>query len=155
MYDNSTDFLLENQEVINKAFEPSLAYKIGNFSITPSYFQAVAIILLVFLMLFSIARLRRLEINWSLKGGIWLIVIGFLLAIVLEGFLLIGGKSILIEVFAWKNPPKPIARALEAGRAQLITVLGTKDENSGKSVLDNFNNLPEQEQSGVKSAICK
>jgi hypothetical protein len=155
MYQNSTEFLMENQEVINKAFEPSLTYKVGNFTITPSYFQAVAILLMVFLILFSIARLRRMEIGWSLKGGISLMAIGFALAIVVEGFLLIGGKSVLIEVFAWKNPPKPIAKALEAGRVQLITVLGAKDENSSQSVLENFNNLPEGEQSAIKSTICK
>src|SRR3990167_7079955 len=154
MYQKSTDLLLENQEVLNKAFAPSLSYKVGNFTINPSYFQAGAIILLLFLLLFSIARLRRLEINWSLKGGVSLVAIGFLLAIVVEGFLLIGGKSILIEVFAWRNPPKPIAKILEAGRKELITVLGAKDENSSEEVIKDYNNLPDSEKSGVRSSVC-
>jgi len=41
---------------------------------------------------------------------------GFLLALILEGFLLIGGKTILTSVLGLENPPAPISIALDAGK---------------------------------------
>lgn len=154
MLDSSTDFIVKNQDVLEKVLAPSFTYKVGNVSVSPSYFQAGAIILLIFLLVYSLAHLRRMKIDWSLKGGFSMIAIGFLLAIVLEGFLMLGGKTVLIEVFSWENPPKPIAKALDSGRAQLIEVLGVSDENTAEVLLQSFENLSPEDKQNVTEEVC-
>src|SRR5438094_852678 len=104
---------------------PDLLFKtftlnLGKFSLPVSYVQAALVVLLVFVLVLSFAQFRRHSIEWSFKGGIAGLFFGFLLALILEGFLLIGGKTVLTSVLGLKNPPKPLSIALEAGRNQLI-----------------------------------
>ena len=81
---------------------------IGKTVISPSYFYAAAIVFLLFLLVLTLAQVRRHFLNWSLKGGIFGIALGFFLALILEGFLIIGGKTVVTEILGWKNAPKPI-----------------------------------------------
>ncbi|MBI3397382.1 hypothetical protein HY045_02810, partial [Candidatus Woesebacteria bacterium] len=99
----------------------------GNFEFSPAYWEAGLIIFLVFLLVLSMAQFRRHLLDWSLKGAGFGIAFGFMLALVLEGFLLLSGKTALIEVLGWKNAPKPIVTVLDMGKAQLIKVLGASD----------------------------
>lgn len=85
--------------------------------------MAVAVIVLVFLLILTLAQVRRHFVNWSLRGGVFGIFFGFLLALILEGFLLIGGRTVITELLGWRNAPKPISIALDAGRGKLIQVL--------------------------------
>jgi len=63
--------------------------------------------------------------SWSLSG-FWIgLILGFILAIILEGILITGGKTILTSIVGWKNAPAPVAGALEAGRGKLMDVLGS------------------------------
>ncbi len=96
---------------------------LGKFSLPVSYIQAGVVVLLIFILILMMAQYRRHYIDWSLKGGVAGVLFGFVFALVLEGFLLVGGKTALIEVFGWKNAPKPISVALEAGRNQLKTLI--------------------------------
>ena len=66
--------------------------------------------------------------NWSFKGSIFGLFLGFLLALILEGFLLLGGKTALTSLLGWKNPPKAVSGVLENGREKLINVLGINSE---------------------------
>ena len=84
--------------------------------------------MLIFILIVTMAAFRRHYVDWSLKGGVFGIFFGFLLALILEGFLLIGGKTALTEVLGWKNAPAPLARVLDAGRSQLIQVLGIETQ---------------------------
>jgi len=101
--------------------------------------------------------------DWSVKGGIFGIFFGFLLALILEGFLLIGGKTFLTEILGWKNAPKPIANALETGRGKLVKVLGVSQEipesqaklYSKEEVITAFQSLPPKDASKVKALICQ
>src|SRR3989344_3611937 len=102
----------------------SIDLNFGGISFSPSLLQAGAIVALVFLLLLSVAQLRRHFIDWSVKGALFGIFIGFFLALILEGFLIIGGRTALTELLGWKSPPKPIANVLDAGRAKLVDVLG-------------------------------
>jgi hypothetical protein len=101
---------------------------LGKISIPVPYWQAAAIVALIFFLILLLAKFREHSIHWSLKGGVFGIFFGFLLALILEGFLLIGGKTVLTEALGWKNPPTPIAHLLDAGRSELINVLGIKTE---------------------------
>ncbi|HET7098694.1 MAG TPA: hypothetical protein VFI61_00435 [Patescibacteria group bacterium] len=100
---------------------------IGKYSIPFSILQAVAIVFLLFLLILSLAQFRRHFIDWSFKGAVFGIFFGFLLALILEGFLLIGGRTAITGVLGWKNAPKPISVALDAGRTKLVQVLGVTE----------------------------
>ncbi len=96
-------------------------------SLTSSTATAIEVVVLLFLLILTLAQVRRHYVNWSFKGGLFGIFFGFLLALFLEGFLLIGGKTVVTGVLGWKNAPKPISVALDAGRSKLIQVLGITD----------------------------
>lgn len=102
-------------------------------------------------------------VDWSAKGAIFGIFIGFFLALILEGFLIIGGKTALTELLGWKDAPRPIQLALESGREKLINVLGITDEipetlaNSNPTAEDAteiLQSLNPAEMKKVKALIC-
>lgn len=145
-------------------FTKSLDFNLGNFSFSPTYLQAGAIVFLIFLLILVFAQMRRHFINWSVKGAFFGIFFGFLLALILEGFLIIGGKTAIIEVLGWKNAPKPISNVLDLGREKLVNVLGITSQipvsnaetlvNSDK-VMNLFQSLNPSEAQKVRSMICK
>lgn len=110
---------------------------VGKFSMPIPYVQAIAIIFLVFLLILAMAQFRRHEVDFSMKGAIFGIFFGFVLALILEGFLLISGRTAITSILGWKNAPKPIQLALDAGRGQLVKVLGA--EASDTSGISNEN----------------
>ncbi len=97
------------------------------FNFQPSTIQVVAIVFLLFLLVLSIAHMRRHFFDWSMKGATFGLFFGFVLALILEGFLLVSGKTVLIGFLGWKNAPKPLQNVLEAGRTELTKVLGVND----------------------------
>ena len=101
---------------------------IGSLSFPLSYVQAALIVFLIFLLILVMAQFRRHFVDWSLKGALFGIFFGFLLALILEGFLIVGGRTALTGILGWKNAPAPISLALDAGRNKLIQVLGIKDQ---------------------------
>lgn len=103
------------------------SFDLSSFNLQNPVVFAGSIIILVFLLILTIAQVRRHYVNWSFKGGLFGIFFGFLLALILEGFLLIGGKTVVTGVLGWKNAPKPISVALDAGRSKLVQVLGITD----------------------------
>lgn len=111
-----------------KIFVGHFNLNLGKFSLPVSYAQAALVIFLIFMTILIMAQFRRHFVNWSLKGALFGIFFGFLLALILEGFLIIGGKTALISVLGWKNAPAPVSLALDAGRNKLIQVLGIKDQ---------------------------
>ncbi len=61
--------------------------------------------------------------SWSLYGAWVWIVIGFMLALVLEGFLLIGGRTILTGLLGWKTAPPLIQNILNTGHTKLLDAM--------------------------------
>ena len=137
-------------------------FKLGGMQIRPSYLQAIAIVFLIFLLTLSIARLRRLYVNWSLKGSMAMIFFGFLLAFIVEGFLILGGRTLFTEIIGWENAPKPISTALDIGRNRLVEVLGVTQEvpeSSAKSyssadIFSLYQSLPDSEKQSLQTSIC-
>ena len=148
-------------EILNKSFG---VYKIKGIYVEHTYWQAATIVFLIFLMLFTLARLRFLYVHWNLgKSSLSMLFWGFLLALILEGFLILSGRTILTEILGWKNAPKPISTALDVGRGRLITVLGEQKEvpaslanekPNASQVLENYNVLSEEDSQKVKQIIC-
>jgi hypothetical protein len=96
---------------------------LGNISIAPNIWQAAAIIALIFALLLILAYMSRNFLEWSLSGfGIGL-VIGFIIAIVLEGFLIIGGKTVIISVLNWKTAPPQVQKIINDGHQKLLETL--------------------------------
>lgn len=142
----------------------SFNFNWGTRSLAVPYIQAAAVVFLLFLLILTMAQFRRHYVDWSLKGAVFGVFFGFLLALILEGFLIIGGKTALTSVLGWKDAPKPIQLALDAGRNQLIKVLGiqtaipsslAKDNSSVQSTLETIQSLNPAEVKTVKSLICQ
>lgn len=145
--------------ILSKSFN----FNIGSLNLSPTYISAGAIVFLLFLLVLTLAQVRRHLLNWSVKGGIFGILLGFLLALIFEGFLLVGGKTAITEVLGWKNAPKPIANVLDAGRAKLVKVLGVNSEipkssakyYSREEVIEGFQSLSPSEARSARDLICK
>lgn len=145
---------------LSKSFDLNL----GKMSLPVTYLEAGAIVFLIFLLILMMAQFRRHYVDWSLKGGVAGIFFGFLLALILEGFLLIGGKTAITEVLGWKNAPKPIQVALDAGRGKLIQVLGIQDQIPSsyarenvtvQSAVETLQSLNPSDMKKVKALLCQ
>ncbi|KKQ75148.1 MAG: hypothetical protein US96_C0016G0002 [Candidatus Woesebacteria bacterium GW2011_GWB1_38_5b] len=125
--------------------------------------QILAIVFLIFLLILTMASVRRHFLEWTVKGAGFGIVLGFVLALIIEGFLLIGGRTALTEVLGWKNAPKPIQVAIDKGRARLVDVLGATDEipssnaaenSSVDQVVQGYQSLSPDDAKSVKKFVC-
>jgi hypothetical protein len=143
---------------------PSLNFDFGKISFAPSYFQAGAIVFLLFLLVLTLAQVRRHFVGWGIKGGLIGLFFGFLLALIFEGFLIIGGKTAVTEVLGWKNPPQLLQVAINAGREKLVQVLGITNEipasvaqekPTAEKVIEFFQGLSPTEVNKVRKIICQ
>lgn len=75
-----------------------------------------------------------------------------------------GGKTALTEVFGWKNAPAPISLALDAGRRELIKVLGIEtqippsfasEKGNAQDAVNSLQSLSPADLTKVKNLICK
>src|SRR5258706_8533993 len=145
---------------LTQAFDLNL----GKFTISVVFWQVGAIIFLLFLLVLSMAQFRRHYVDWGLKGAAFGIFFGFLLALTLEGFLIVGGKTALTEFLCWKNAPLPLQMSLDAGKAQLVQVLGinttipsslAKDNTSVGEVVGTLQSLNPGDLKKIKNIICQ
>lgn len=141
-----------------------LNFNFGKIHIPIPYWQAVAVVILVFLLVVLMAKFRRHYVDWSLKGAVFGIFFGFLLALIIEGFLIIGGKTALTTVLGWKNPPKAVANILDIGKSNLIKVLGistsipssyASESVTVKDAIELLQRLNPADTKTVKSILCK
>src|SRR5581483_7523367 len=104
---------------------------LGSVTIAPNIWQAAAIIALIFALLLILAYMSRNFLEWSLSGfGIGLLI-GFILAIVLEGFLITGGKTVVTGLLSWKAAPPQIQKILDDGHQRLLDTLNIPASCSG------------------------
>ncbi len=102
-------------------------FKIGNLNVDATYWQAGLIIILLFLLVFTLARLRHLYVHWSMgKNAFAMLFWGVVLTIIMEGFLMLTGRTLFTEILGLKNVPKPFSTVLNIGRERLVNVLGEK-----------------------------
>ncbi len=149
-------------DVANKTL-PS--FNIRGIEVSPTYWQAAIIILLIFLLIFTLARMRYLYVHWHLsKTSLAMMFWGFVLTIILEGFLWLSGRTVLTTVLGWKNPPKPIAATLDTGREHLREVLGetaeidsarAKSPPTYQSIVFDYKELSDSDKETVKKFVCE
>ena len=149
---------------VAKVFSGQFNLNLGKFSLPVSYAEAALVIFLIFLLVLTFAQFRRHNIDWSLRGILFGTFFGFLLALILEGFLIIGGKTAITGILGWKNAPAPISLAIDAGRTKLIKVLGINDqvpssfakENSSVSgAIEMLQSLNPTDIKKVKTIFCQ
>lgn len=143
----------------------TFSFTVGRWQIEPTYWQAGAIIVLVFLLIISLAHLRHTYVHWSVqKPSLAFLFYGFIFALILEGFLLLSGRTLFTEVIGWKTAPKPISTLLDAGRAKLVQVLGAQSSvpvseassnPTSNSIITNYQALTSEEANKVKDFVCK
>lgn len=113
--------------ILDQGFK-TFSFKIGSLTISPNYLEAILIVVLIFFLIIAMARMHRLFINWSFKGAGMGVLLGFILCLILEGFFVLGGSTILTSTLGWKNAPKPIQVALDSGREHFSKVLGAQTQ---------------------------
>lgn len=139
-------------------------FNFGNIQIPIPYWQAIAVVFLVFVLIVLMAKFRRHYVDWSLKGAVFGIFFGFLLALILEGFLVIGGRTALTSIIGWKNPPKAVANVLDMGRNKLVQVLGintaipssfAQETVSVQTAIETLQKLNPADSKKVKAIYCQ
>lgn len=128
----------------------------------PNYIQAIAIVALLFLLILMMGQFRKRLLDWHMNGFMPGIIVGVVVTLFLEGFLIIGGRTALTEVFGWENPPSFIAGALDGGKTKLAGTLGATDEVpeshameiSIDDALQNYNLLTPADASSFRSLVC-
>jgi hypothetical protein len=127
------------------------------------YFRVGIISLLVFALVLLFARLRRIRVKWSFAAAPTFLFLGFLLVLILEGFLLVSGRTALTVVLGWKNAPEPLKQVLDSGRAKLAELLMVQqevptsfaeEEASAEAVIRSFDSLSEGEAEKVLETLC-
>ncbi|HUC94970.1 MAG TPA: hypothetical protein VMR19_03160 [Candidatus Saccharimonadales bacterium] len=140
------------------------SFSLGNLSFSVPYIEVAALVFLIFLLIVTMAQLRRHNIDWSIKGIVFGTFFGFLLALTLEGFLITKGGTALTGILGWKNAPAPISIALDAGRNKLIQVLGASDKITTPTTIQNstvtgavqfLQNLSPGDIKKVKTIFCQ
>jgi hypothetical protein len=116
-----------SQQVV-PAITSEVPINVANVSFSAQAWQVGAIVFLLFLLIITMASMRHHMLHWATKGAGFGIALGFVLALVLEGFLLLGGRTALTAVFAWKNAPEPVAQVLDSSRQKFMQVLGEQTQ---------------------------
>lgn len=130
---------------------------VNSFAVAPTYVQAGALVVLLFLLVISLAQFRHHFVKWSLKGGLIGLFFGVLLTLIVEGFLLVSGHTVLTGLLGWETAPKPFSTALDLGKEKLINVLGDttiKNESTTGEVLYTLQSLNPGEIAKIKAIIC-
>lgn len=107
--------------------------------ITFQAWQVFAVIFLIFLLIVVMASVRRHFMEFTFKGAGMGLALGFILALVIEGILLVGGTTVLTSTLGWRNAPKPISNGISSVRGEFIKVLGATDANE-PCVIEDINN---------------
>jgi hypothetical protein len=149
-------------KILNKSMG---VYNVGGIELEFTLWMVFVLILLAFMLLFTIARVRYLYVHWNLsKTSISFLFYGFLFALILEGFMIISGRTLFTEILGWENAPKPISALLDTSRNKLVDVLGVTEEIPAsyaseaptyKSVVGDYENLSIEDKETVKNFICE
>lgn len=145
------------------SFAYNLISQLG-VSIPPGILQVALIGTGVFLFTLLLGLARHHMLAWSIKGAWFGFLLGMVLLLILEGFLLVGGKTAISELVKNKRTPENVRVFLEKNMTELAQSLSnnpkalgasTKSGNPSASFVSQFENLPRGEQDAVKEEICQ
>lgn len=114
----------------------------------------------VFLLLLGWARHHMLE--WSIKGARFGVIFGILLTLIIEGFLLFGGRNLIVGAIQNEKTPEGVRVFLSQAFGEIAVALrsdpktlGASGKTSAVSVVGSFGELSESEQKRAQDSICK
>ncbi len=149
-------------ELLNRTVK---TVKIGNLNFEATYWEAIAIIILLFFLVFTLARMRYLYVHWSMgKHAFAMLFWGIVLTIIVEGFLMLSGRTIFTEILGMKAVPKPFSTLLDIGRSRLVNVLGEESkipDSDAKASLNSdemyslYTNMSQSEAQKLQGIICQ
>jgi hypothetical protein len=90
--------------------------------------KAVVIVVLVFFIILVLAKMSRSYMEWYMSNWMIFLILGFILAIFVEGLFLVGGKTIFTEILKIKRAPRPVQRVIDSGRNRLFEVVCSEDQ---------------------------
>ncbi len=148
-------------ELFFEYFSKTIDVDLLGKNIPVPYVQVSLLVFLIFLLILTMAQYRRHTVDYSFKGAGFGILFGFMLALTLEGFLLVKGSTAITSLLGWKNAPKPISVMLDSGRTKLEQVLGMQDSAQAvvkssipQEAIKVFQGLTPQDREKIKSLIC-
>ena len=149
-------------DYLNKTFK---TFKIGNLDVDATYWQAGAIVILIFMLIFTLARLRYLYVHWNLgKSSISMLFWGVVLTVIIEGFFILSGRTIFTEILGMKSVPKPFSTVLDIGRNKFVNVLGQEDSRSAEAeskilnsdqMYTHYVNMDDEESRKLQEILCQ
>lgn len=152
----------EESSATNAFIQGKFNFNLPNgFTFQPTYIQAGLVVFLIFLLVLTLGSLRHRMNHWQMKGAIPGVAFGFLLAIIIEGILLVSGGTIITKTLGWRNPPKPVALALDQGKSKLTDVLGVSEisnqteEITPTQVISGIKDLSPSEYDSIVRLICE
>lgn len=76
----------------------TISLRLLNMDFQFTYWEIGAVVFLIFLLILSLAHMRRHFVDWSLKGAIFGFVFGVIITIVVGGVLILRGIKIDTKV---------------------------------------------------------
>lgn len=106
---------------ISKSISVNLPGVGGSLSVNDT--KAIIVVFFLFLTLLLLAKMSRSYLSWYMSGWFIWLFLGFLLAVLVEGLLLVSGRTIFTEVLSLENAPRPVQEFIDAGRYRLTDVV--------------------------------
>lgn len=126
------------------------------------YLKIILIVALVFLLVLVMARTRKIFIEHALHGGIFGIVIGILLMLIIDLIILAGlaDKSKLQKITSGEAGPEIMKEIAFSGMTNLSRVLGSqtiirpRKVSTAQELINDFLGLPDEEATKVRDLLC-
>lgn len=124
--------------------------------------QGILIIIGVFFVTLLLGLTRHHMLSWSMKGAGFGVVAGMLLTLVLEGLLLVGGKTAVAEIVRNESAPPAVRVFLQKNMSELADLIGPESTTLGtasvkgvpEGLVTEYKKLTSQEQTQVRNAVC-
>jgi hypothetical protein len=126
------------------------------------YLKIILIVALCFLLVLVMARTRRIFIEHALHGGVFGIVIGIILMLIVDLIVIAGlsDKSKLQKITSGEAGPEVMKEIAFSGMTNLSRVLGSQTIISARKVttaqelINDFLGLPDEEAAKVRDLLC-
>ena len=130
--------------------------------VSPGAQKAFFIGLGIFLFLLLFAFTRHHMLSWSIRGAWFGIVLGIVVALAVEAFLLVGGRTLVVEAIKNERTPKSVRVFLQENLTELAqslagepkTLSAAEEATGAADVVLEFQRLPPLERQKARQLIC-
>lgn len=124
--------------------------------------QGILIIIGIFFFTLLLGATRHHMLHWSLKGAGFGLVLGIIVTLVLEGVLLVGGKTAIAQAIKNNNTPPDVRIFLQKNLSELAQLIESSPTTLGASsdgalsgqIAEAYKDLNSKEQKQVRDAVC-